>query len=359
MAFGNPILDVLVFDVYQSLLPDFLIAFAFFTAVNFAVIGRRFGSGRPAVVVSAAMGMALAVGLVWWEYAHGISMRHLGPIAVGFALLILAGVLYQALKSFGGNWAGAMLALGACILIGWLAGLNWSIDTRVLQSIATALITVGILAFLLHRRAFTPILAGSLRADMAEARHDMSDLTEDRRAADWLGRGFRSLRRKAEHLHERPQEASDVMLQLQRMLPAEGFLTERLARLREKAHRIRVGHIAQIEELQKQVAQLPPQARRQAGSELAAMFKRLRFDTRLERLDHAVAANEKRVRDLTQQAQVLLQQHDHKRLVTTLEQARKLQAHNAKLLKLIAQTERHLLAAAEGVARRTHGVRPA
>ncbi len=91
------------------------------------------------------------MGLVWWEYAHGISMRQLGPIAVGFALLLLAGVLYQALKSIGGGWAGAMLAVGVCILIGWIAGLNWSIDTRVLQSITTALLTVGILAFLLHR----------------------------------------------------------------------------------------------------------------------------------------------------------------------------------------------------------------
>ncbi|GMU26294.1 MAG: hypothetical protein AMXMBFR16_11990 [Candidatus Uhrbacteria bacterium] len=172
--------------------------------------------------------MALYVGLVWWEYAHGISMRHLGPIAVGFALLPLAGVLYQALKSFGGNWVGAMMALGVCIVIGWLAELNWSIDTRVLQGTATALITVGILAFLLHRRG-VPLPSGrGGQSEFADIRHDMTDLTEDRRAAKWLGKGFRDLKKKAATLHERPQEASDVMVQLRRMLPAEGFLTERL-----------------------------------------------------------------------------------------------------------------------------------
>lgn len=357
MTFDIPLLDVLVFDVYQTLLPDFLIAFAFFTAVIFAIMGRRFGPGRPAVVVSAALGMALSVGLVWWEYAHGISMRHLGPIAVGFALLLLASVLYQALKSFGGNWAGAMLALGVCILIGWLAGLNWSIDTRVLQSIATALLTVGILAFLLHRRGVPMPMGRGDQSEFADIRHDMTDLTEDRRAAKWLGKGFRDLKKKASTLHERPQEASDVMVQLRRMLPAEGFLTERLARLREKAHRIRIGHIAQVEEIQKHLAQLPPQARRQAASELAAKFKELKFDTRLERLDRAVAANEKRVRDLTQQAQALLQRGDQRGLVDVLKTASTLQKHNAHLLRTISSTEKRLLHAAEQAARRARGVK--
>lgn len=357
MAFGNPILDVLVFDVYQTLLPDFLIAFAFFTAVIFAVMGRRLGPGRPAVVVSAALGMALSVGLVWWEYAHGISMRQLGPIAVGFALLLLAGVLYQALKSLGGNWAGAALALGVCILIGWLAGLNWSIDTRVLQSVATALLTVGILAFLLHRRGM-PLPSGrGGNPEFADIRHDMTDLYDDRKAANWLGKGFRDLKKKAKTLNERPQEASDVMVQLQRMLPAEGFLTERLARLREKAHRIRVGHIAQIEEIQKHLSRMPPQARRQAASELAAKFKELKFDVRLERLDHAVAANEKRVRELTQQAQVLLQRGDQRGLVGVLKAASTLQKHNARLLRTISSTEKRLLHAAEQAARKAGGVK--
>lgn len=357
MAFDIPLLDVLVFDVYQTLLPDFLISFAFFTAVIFAVMGRRFGPERPAVVVSAALGMALSVGLVWWEYAHGVSIRQLGPIAVGFALLLLAGVLHQAIKNIGGGWAGAALALGVCILIGWLAGLNWSIDTRVLQSIATVLLTVGILAFLLHRRGMPLSFGRGGNPEFDSIRHDMTDLYEDRRASNWLGKGFRALKRKAEHLHERPQEASDVMVQLRRMLPAEGFLTERLARLREKAHRIRVGHIAQIEELQKHLGQLPPQARRQAASELAAKFKELKFDVRLERLDRAVAVNERRVRELTQQAQALLQRGDQRGLVDVLKAASSLQKHNAHLLRTISRTEKRLLQAAEQATRRASGVK--
>ena len=351
MAFGNPILDFFSFDFLHSLLPDFIIAFAFFTALVFGVVGRRMGPGRPAIAVSAAMGLALSIGLVWWEMQTGISVRDLGPFAVGFAIMILAGVMFQAIRHIGGGWAGGMIALGASLLVGSIAGLRWPIDLQVIHTLISILLIVGVLVFLMHRRAFA--LRGShpfSHDESADIRHDVSDLYEDRRTADWLGKGFRALKRKAEHLHERPQEASDVMVQLRRMLPAEGFLTERMARLREKAHRIRVGHIAQIEELQKRLSHLPPQARRKAASELAAKFKELKFDVRLERLDRAVAANEKHVRELTAQAQALLHRGDQRGLVDVLKAASVLQKHNAHLLRTISRTEKHLLQVAEHAA---------
>jgi len=47
MALDVPILHVLIFEVCQSLLPEFLIVFAFFSAVICAVMGRRnAGAGR-------------------------------------------------------------------------------------------------------------------------------------------------------------------------------------------------------------------------------------------------------------------------------------------------------------------------
>lgn len=358
MAYGNPIIDFFSYDLLHSLLPDFIIAFAFFTALIFGVIGRRMGQGRPAVAVSAAMGLALSIGLVWWEVQTGVSVRNLGPIAVGFAVTILAGVMFQAIRHIGGGWAGGMLALGASLLVGSIAGLRWPIDGQVIHTLITILLIVGVLVFLMHRRAFA--LHGPdpfSRDEFADIRHDMADVNDDRRTADWLGKGFRALKRKAEHLHERPQEASNVMVQLRRMLPAEGFLTERLARLREKAHRIRIGHIAQIEEIQKHLSRLSPQARRQAASELAAKFKELKFDARLERLDHAVAANEKRVRELTQQAQALVQRGDQRGLVDALKAASVLQKHNAHLLRAISSTEKRLFHAAEQAARSAGGAK--
>ena len=112
----------------------------------YAVLSKRFGQQRPAVAMSAALGMALAVGLVWWESVNGYSIRNLGPIAVGFAIIILAGVLYQAIRGAGGNWAGAGIALGVSLLIGWAVGLRSPVDQGAIQSLITVLLTAGIIA---------------------------------------------------------------------------------------------------------------------------------------------------------------------------------------------------------------------
>ena len=80
------------------------------------------------------------------------------------------------------------------------------------------------------------------------------------------------------------------------------------------------------------------------------------MDHRLERLDHAVAEAEKRIKILTRQAQVYLRQHDHRRLVDVLKQASKLQEHNAKLLKTISRAEEKLIKFAEQAAKQAPGV---
>ncbi len=98
MAFANPFSSFAFGEIFDTVLPDFVLAFAFFTAITYAVLSRRFGEQRPAVAMSAALGMALAVGLVWWEYSKGVSIRNLGPIAAGFAVIVLAGVIYQSVR---------------------------------------------------------------------------------------------------------------------------------------------------------------------------------------------------------------------------------------------------------------------
>ena len=63
------------------------------------------------------------------------------------------------------------------------------------------------------------------------------------------------------------------------------------------------------------------------------------IDSRLERLDKAVAENEKRIRKLTEKAREYTAKYDYRRLVEALKDAEKLQHHNSKLIKIIEQTE--------------------
>jgi len=54
------------------------------------------------------------------------------------------------------------------------------------------------------------------------------------------------------------------------MLPAQGYLTERMAQLRAKAHQVRNGHIARLAETRQVFEKLPTAAKKKASAELAA-----------------------------------------------------------------------------------------
>jgi hypothetical protein len=184
-------------------------------------------------------------------------------------------------------------------------------------------------------------------------RNDLVRLHRDRHLAGTLADQLRRARREADFLDDRPELENDLMLQLRRILPAEGYLTERLAELRERAHHIREGHVARIEEIREAISKLPPEAQRKLGEELACRFKELKLDLRLERLDRACAEAERRVRQVTAEAAEALKRHDYRRVTSLLEAAQKLQAHNAKLFKIIDRTEKKLLAIAQHVTQQT------
>jgi len=141
------------------------------------------------------------------------------------------------------------------------------------------------------------------------------------------------------------------------MLPAEGWLTERLVGLREKAYRMRQGHVARIEEIAALTRGLPPIAKRQLSEQLQAQYPELGLDLRLERLDGAAAEIERRIRSLTQEAERCAASYDFQRLHDALKAAEKLQKQNSSLFQTIERTEKKLDAAVRKAAREFRGVR--
>ncbi len=331
-------------DWFDALLPDFVLAFTFFTALIYAVLSRQFERQRSAAAMAASLGLALSIGLTWWEYEHGWSVRDLGPLAIGFAVLMLGMVMYLGLKATGGKWAGAGMALGASLLVAWLMGLDWIVSPEILQTVTSTALLFGFLAFLMHWRSHggQGIWAGSTTSEPAQIRHDMSDLERTSGVSHALERGLRRAQQRTSRERGPRENSADAMRQLQRMLPAEGWLTERMARLRANAHRARKGHVARIEELQASLQKLSPPDRKRASDELKLRYAELGFDARLERLDRAVAETELRIRDLTRSAQAALAKHDHRHLLDILNDAQRMQKHNTKLMKLIRAGERKL-----------------
>ncbi len=336
--------------IFETLLPDLVLAFAFFSALSYAVLGKRLGQQRPAIAMSAAMGLALAVGLVWWEARTGWSIQHVGPIAMGFALVAIGSILFQAMRQIGGSWSGAAIALGVSLLIGLALGLDWPFDIRVVQSIAVLILIAGILVMLArheHRHGGQ----SPVPADIPRVRHDMSDLLRDYRDADRVGGQLNRARARVQFIERRPDVAAEVSAYLERILPVAGELTERLANLRSRAQMMKAGHLAKLKETRHRIAKLPPDEREPISGELRARYQQLAIDDRLERLDGAVAETERRIRDVTGEARKALEAHDYRRVSSLLDMAGTLQKHNMKLIRHISSTESRLAKAIENVAK--------
>lgn len=347
MPIENTLTGLARSDLLDTFLPDFVLAFAFFTSLIYAVMGRRLGQNRSVAVMSAALGMALSAGLVGWERYSGLSIRDLGPLAAGFAIIILAGVMYQAIRHVGGNWAGAGIALGASILVGWIMGVPSPVQAEIVQTVMSVALTVGVLALLLHHKG-----CPAQSAAASEVRHDMRDLDDNRRVSDRLDKDLHELLNESRLLSERPEGAVDFMRQLKQMLPAEGWLTERMARLRERSHLTRKGHIAKLEETRHLTERLTNKAKKKLAADLIGRYDQLAgVGDRLERLEEAVATNERKIRQLTAQAEGYLTTHQHKKLPDLLEAASKLQHHNSRLFRTIDRTERQLVTLAEQAAK--------
>ncbi|MHC4582835.1 MAG: hypothetical protein ACYS14_15390 [Planctomycetota bacterium] len=345
MRLKNLFYDLNLYEFLDSLLADFVLAFAFFTSIVYAVLGKRFEQQRPAITMSVAIGFALSVGLIWWERAHDFSIKDLGPI-----VLVLAFVMYQSIRQVGGSLAGAGITIGAAIIISKLLGLNIPVDWQIIQTIVVVALIFGLLAFMSHRHhRFARIRP--TKPNLPDIKHTMADLFRERHLSKKLDHGLRKLRKEAKTLNEHPEEAADVLLQLKRMLPAEGYLTERMAELRTKAHRIRNGHIARLEETRGVFVKMPTSAKKKAATELAARYNQIiGIDTRLERLDKTVAENERRIKQLTGQAQKYTANYEHRKLCDCLKAGQKLQHHNSKIFKIIDRTEAKLTTIAKNVA---------
>jgi len=241
-------------------------------------------------------------------------------------------------------------------LIAQLLELKAPINPEIIQTITVVALIMGIIAFLSHTHSgsfHVPHISGNLQ----DVRHNIADLYRDRNLSDKLTRNMRRLRKEAGSLNEHPADAGNVLVQLKRMLPAQGYLTEKMAQLRTKAHQIRNGHIARLEETKEVFSKLPVSEKKKASAELAARYDQLvGIDTRLERLDKAVAENEYKIRELTSQAQKYTAHYDYQKLTESLKAAEKLQKHNSHLFKIIDRTEGKLTAIAKKIARETKEV---
>ena len=339
---GDPVV------LFGALVVDFLLAVVFFTALAYATLSKRLEHQRAAAAMSAVLGIALATGLVWWERDHNVSIRTLGPVALVLAVVFLALAIFAAVR----RAAGSLAAIGVAVVLGLLfagmLGVQAPISTETATTILVLLIMVSALAlaFRHHQPVHAPVTRppAPIKAQVAPVRVNSREARQARQLSERLWHGMHDLRHRTATLKEHPEARTDLLLQLQRMLPAEGWLTDRMAALRERIHHMRSGHLSRIGELRQIIKTLPPTERRKAGEALVARYRSLAgIENRIERLDRTVATTERRIRELTREAELAVAQYEFRRFDQILKKAEKLQDHNTRLCRVIGRTEEQLI----------------
>ena len=288
----NFLFGISVAGLFETHLVDFVLALIFFTALAYGILSPRFGHHRSSIVVSGSVGLALSIGLVWWEQSAKVSVRNLGPVAVVFIILLLATVMFQAIRKVGGAWAAGGVGIGMSLVMSKILGIRWPIDEVVVQSITIAALVIGVLAFIFrfhHKDASDWVAPHFAARDLASIKHDMSDLYRDRHIHENISHNLRQLRERTNLAPANPDEAENIVFQIRRILSSEDWLTRRLAALRKRAKAMRDGHLNRIEELQHLKKRLPPRAKKQLANELKARYNELQFETKLEGLANTLA----------------------------------------------------------------------
>ena len=146
MRYTPPIGDGALEILIGTLVVDFLLAAVFFASLAYATLGKRLKHTRAAAAISAVLGIALAIGLVWWEQDHGVSVRDLGPVALVLAIVFLVLAIFAAIRHAAGPLAAVGVAAVLGVLFGGMLGLQAPVSTEVATSLLVIVILISALA---------------------------------------------------------------------------------------------------------------------------------------------------------------------------------------------------------------------
>ena len=98
-----------------------------------------------------------------------------------------------------------------------MLGFKIPIDTEIVQTVTVVALIIGLMALFakhqpigIHYRSNDPVLP--------DIKHTMADLYRQRHLSKKLDRGLRTVRKEADTLQEHPEEATDISLQIKRLL---------------------------------------------------------------------------------------------------------------------------------------------
>jgi len=347
------VIYVLTDTVFRSRLFEFLVIFTFFISLLFAVFKKRFGDHRLTAALSASISFALSIGLTHWMNRHGYNMTDLGPVAVIVVAAFAAAVIYSLIKTSG---HGVIAILTIILLIAaTLPRTYWFFDYQTVFDLVLACWLLILIWVLIHNKyPHRSVPAVRIRdyTEADDADDQIRQMYNDRRLSRKISGQLRKLRKPSELLGDKNSQSTNLVLQLKRILPQQGYLAGRMTSLRKKAHLMRNGHIARTKEIKKLCRQLEPLQKRRVSRQMIEYYKNeTDLDRRLERLEGLIADIEKQSRELVLHAQNCVKDNDFKRYDHFVKKATKLQDRVTHIIKVIVRTEKKLSATASKIVR--------
>ena len=238
-------------------------------------------------------------------------------IAIIIIAVFAAAVIYSLIKHSG---HGVIAILTIIILImPALSRAYWFFDYQTAFDIVLT-VWLLILIWLLMKCAGPHVNLSSMsKHNYAYRESDYADdqikqMYNDRSLSKRISGQLRKLRRSSDLLGDKNGQSTDLLLQLQRILPEQGFLVNRMAGLRKNIHWVRNGHIAKIKEIKKLCQKMPALQKQKISRLLIEHYqKQTDLDKRLERLEGLVADAEKKNRDLAKDAQICIRTNNFKK----------------------------------------------
>lgn len=116
---GANILDIAdLYNKYYQTIDFIMLLFIFISATQFA-IGKRFeGAGNSGKVLTAVLGVALAIGSEWWMASNGMKLGDLGKIGILLILALVGAAIFFLTLRFAGE-SNKMGAAAAAYLLSY------------------------------------------------------------------------------------------------------------------------------------------------------------------------------------------------------------------------------------------------
>ena len=285
-------------------------------------------------------------------------MGNLGNIAIIIIIAFTAAVIYKLFKH-SGHGVIAVITV-ALIILPALSRTFWFINYQLLFDI----IFMGwilILIILLVKYASinnspspfyypkTKYKEPIFQDEPDSADEEINRMYRFRNLSENISKKLRQLPKPSELLGDKKQ-STNLLIQLQRILPEQGFLINRMAELRAKVHMVKNGHIAKIKEIRKLYKLIPNHQKREVSKHMIEYYRNeTDFEKRLERLESLVTAAEKQNSELMANAKACVERHKFKEFDHIVHKAQRLQDHITHIIKIIIRTEKKLSEAAHKI----------